>query len=50
MHRIQYCFATFFIIELFLRVVADGRDFFCGEEMVGCSIECLRLHRAFVGL
>eukprot|EP00435_Cladocopium_sp_Y103_P021893 s1939_g5.t1 len=29
---IQYCFATFFIIELLLRVVADGRDFFCGED------------------
>lgn len=29
---IQYCFATFFVIELFLRVVADGRNFFCGED------------------
>lgn len=49
-HRIQYCFATFFVIELFLRVVADGRNFFCGEETAGCSMECLRLQRAFCGI
>lgn len=30
--RIQYSFATFFVLELILRICADGRRFFCGED------------------
>ncbi|CAK9103604.1 unnamed protein product, partial [Durusdinium trenchii] len=29
---IQYSFATFFVLELILRICADGRRFFCGED------------------
>jgi len=29
---IQYCFAGFFVVELLMRIVADGKNFFCGED------------------
>ena len=30
--RIQYCFAGFFVVELLMRIIADGKHFFCGED------------------